>query len=142
MKQTAKQLANLKKVKGFDKHPENINRNGRPRKYVSLLKEQGYSQSEVNDCIQVLLAMSLAELKEVYNNPKATALEMALASAIIKDIEKGQVVSIESVLNRAFGKPKQSLDVTSNDKEISPFSGMSYEQLYKLKYGKEPDEKV
>ena len=32
------------------------NPNGRPRKFVSLLKEQGYKLSEVNDAIQVLLS--------------------------------------------------------------------------------------
>ena len=40
------------------------NPNGRPRKYVSLLKEQGYKVSEINDTIQAMMAMEIDELKE------------------------------------------------------------------------------
>jgi len=65
--------------KGFEKHPERINKAGRPRKYVSLLKDQGYTMCEVNDCIQVMLSMDMAELKAVWDNPNATILEKTLA---------------------------------------------------------------
>ncbi len=34
---------------------ETLNPNGRPRKYVSLLKEQGYKLAEINDTIQAIL---------------------------------------------------------------------------------------
>ena len=84
--------------------------NGRPRKYVSLLKEQGYKMSEVNDCIQVMMSMTLEELKDVWDNPKATVLEKTIASAIKKSIEKGSLYSIETLLSRVFGKPKETSD--------------------------------
>ncbi len=35
------------------------NPNGRPKKYVTLLREQGYKLSEINDTIQVMLQMDL-----------------------------------------------------------------------------------
>jgi len=53
------------------KSGESGNPNGRPRKYVSLLKEQGYKLSEINDSLMALLSMDLNELKEVFENPKA-----------------------------------------------------------------------
>ncbi len=43
------------------------NPNGRPRKYVSLLKEQGYKLAEVNDCIQAIMSMDMQELKAVWD---------------------------------------------------------------------------
>lgn len=89
---------------------ESGNPNGRPRKYVSLLKEQGYKMSEVNDCIQVMMSMTLEELKDVWDNPKATVLEKTIASAIKKSIEKGSLYSIETLLSRVFGKPKETSD--------------------------------
>jgi hypothetical protein len=65
------------------------NPNGRPRKYVSQLRELGYKLSEINDTIQVMMAMDMEELKSVWDNPKATVLEKTIAAAIRKSIEKG-----------------------------------------------------
>ena len=87
------------------------NPNGRPRKYVSLLKEQGYKLSEINDTIQVMMAMDMEELKSVWDNPKATVLEKTIAAAIRKSIEKGSLYSLETLLTRVYGKPRENADV-------------------------------
>jgi len=92
------------------------NPNGRPRKYVSQLKEQGYKLAEVNDCIQALMSMTVEELKEVWDNPKATVLEKTIAAAIKKSIEKGSLHSIETLLTRVYGKP---MERTENKHEVS-----------------------
>jgi hypothetical protein len=86
---------------------------GRPRKYVSLLKEQGYKMSEVNDCIQVMLSMTVEELADTFKNPKATVLEKTIAAAIKKSIEKGSLYSIETLLTRVYGKPKETVDLNA-----------------------------
>lgn len=87
---------------------------GRPRKYVSELRAQGYKISEVNDAIQVLMSMTLDELKDVYMNPEATALEKTIAGAIKKSIEKGSLYSIETLLTRVYGKPKEQMDLNAS----------------------------
>ena len=93
---------------------ETRNPNGRPRKYVSELRAQGYKLGEVNDAIQVLMSMTIDELKEVYTNPKATVLEKTIASAIRKSIEKGSLYSIETLLTRVYGKPKEQVDLNAS----------------------------
>jgi hypothetical protein len=87
------------------------NPNGRPRKYVSTLREQGYKLSEINDCIQVMMAMTIEELKDAFENPTATVLEKTIAAAIKRSIEKGSLYSIETLLSRVYGKPKESVDM-------------------------------
>lgn len=115
-----KSLENLKPFpKGVSGNP-----NGRPRKYVSMLKDQGYTLYEVNDAIQVLMSMTLDELKEVYTNPEATVLEKTIASAIRKSIEKGSLYSIETLLTRVYGKPKEQMDVNAS-------GGVKIEVVYK-----------
>jgi poly-beta-hydroxyalkanoate depolymerase len=100
---------NLKPVqKGEIRNP-----NGRPRKYVSLLKEQGYKLAEINDTIQAMMSMDLEELKTVWDNPKATILEKTIASAMRKSLEKGSLYSLETLLTRVFGKPKETVDTTN-----------------------------
>mgnify|MGYP003434318199 FL=1 len=101
-------------------NPENIesykfppgtsgNPNGRPKKYVSTLKNEGYKLSEVNDTIQTMMSMSYEEIREVYNDKGSTVLEKTIASAIKKCIEKGSMESIETLLNRVYGRPKEKV---------------------------------
>jgi hypothetical protein len=94
---------------------ETANRRGRPRKFVSKLREDGYTRSEVNDAIQVLLAMTEAELSGVFDNPAATALEKTIASALMKGIEQGSLAPIDSLLTRAYGKPKETMTLSQEE---------------------------
>jgi hypothetical protein len=89
---------------------ESSNPNGRPRKFISQLKKEGYKQSEIFDAIQVLISMQPDELQSVKTNPKATVLEITIASAILKSIKDGNLDSLETLLTRIYGKPKQELD--------------------------------
>jgi hypothetical protein len=68
------------------------NPNGRPRKYVSTLIDQGYKRSEINDTIQ--------------------------NSAIRKSIEKGTLYSMETLLSRVYGQPKQEVAATISPQPI------------------------
>ena len=92
------------------------NPNGRPRKYVSLLKEQGYKLSEINDTIQVMMSMDMDELKTVWDNSKATILEKTIAAAMRKSLEKGSLYSLDTLLTRVYGKPKEQMDIKSDNK--------------------------
>ncbi len=104
-------MPNQKNIEPYKmKKGETLNPNGRPKKYITLLKEQGYKLSEVNDTIQVMMAMDLEELKTVWENPKATILEKTIANAMRKSLEKGSLYSLETLMNRVYGKPKETLD--------------------------------
>lgn len=87
------------------------NENGRPRKFATTMKDQGYKLSEINDTFQVLLSMNLDELKGIYENKESTVLEKAVARAIQEAIKKGDLKNIDSILTRSFGFPKQQIDV-------------------------------
>ena len=88
---------------------ETMNPNGRPKKYVTTLTEMGHKRSEINDTIQAMMAMTMKELQEVYENPTATVLEKTIAGAMRKSIEKGTLYSMETLLSRVFGQPKQEV---------------------------------
>ena len=102
-------------VQQWDKG-ESGNPNGRPKKYVSLLKDAGYKLSEINDTIQTMMAMNLDELAEVFKNPKATVLERTIANAMRKSLEKGSLYSLETLLTRVYGKPKETASVQTDGK--------------------------
>ena len=116
----------LKNLKPYKKG-QSGNRNGRPKKYVLALKKEGYKLSEINDTIQALMTMSVEELRDVWESEESNVLEKMVAGAIRKSLEKGNLESMETLLNRVYGKPKekieQDVNITNN--------------VIKLKFGNE-----
>jgi len=102
--------------KGYDERREG---NGRPKKFTTLMKEEGYKLSEVNDSIQAIMAMDEQEIKKVLKNEGATMLEKTVAKAIIKSYEKGSLYSMDTLLSRVYGKPKETVDATVEAKTIN-----------------------
>lgn len=107
------------KDKGFDKNPQNINKKGRPKKPVLQMKVEGYKLAEINDTIQAMCSMTAEQLREIWQNPKSTILEKTIASALRKGIEKGNLDSVETLLNRVYGKPNERLDITTQGDKIN-----------------------
>lgn len=104
------------------KKGESGNPNGRPKKFVTTLKEQGYKRSEINDTIQALLSMNIQELKEVFEDKNATILEKTIANALKKSLEKGSLYSIETLITRVYGQPKQEIEQNITQHNISLLS--------------------
>ena len=94
------------------KKGESGNPAGRPKKYVTALKESGYKLSEINDTIQVMMAMTMDELKTVFDNPAATILEKTIAGAMVKSLKNGSLYSLDTLITRVYGKPKETADIS------------------------------
>jgi hypothetical protein len=63
-----------------------------------------------------MMAMDLDELKTVWDNPRATVLEKTIANAMKKSLEKGSLYSLETLLTRVYGKPKEQMDINTDNK--------------------------
>ena len=101
------------------KKGESGNPKGRPKKPVLAMRVEGYKLAEINDTIQAMCSMTAEELKKIWENPQATILEKTIASALRKGIEKGNLDSVETLLNRVYGKPKEKVDITTNGENIT-----------------------
>lgn len=86
------------------------NPNGRPRKFVCQLKDMGYNKQDITQTIENMMAMTITELAEVFKDENATVLEKTVANAIKRGIDKGTLYSIETLLNRVYGQPKQEVE--------------------------------
>ena len=94
------------------------NPEGRPKKIYSQFKEQGYKLAQINDTYMAMIGLHLDELEKIKGDKdgKYTALEMVVASSLIKSIKDGQMRELETLMNRAHGFPKQSVDQSSSIK--------------------------
>jgi hypothetical protein len=93
---------------------ETMNPNGRPRKYVSILKEHGYKLSEINDTIQNMMAMHMHEVEHVFKSDTSTMLERTIAGAMLKSLKNGSLYSLDTLLTRVYGKPKETASITQD----------------------------
>jgi len=94
---------------------ESGNPKGRPKKLVPSMKVEGYKLTEINDTIQSIISMTMDELKQVWDNPKSTILEKTVAGALRKSLERGNLESVETLINRVYGKPKEKIDIESKN---------------------------
>jgi hypothetical protein len=102
------------------------NPNGRPKSYVTGLKDAGYNMTEINMSIRHMLSMNIEELRKVYENPEATILEKTVAGAMRKSLEKGSLYSIETLLSRVFGKPNETSEVKQDTEITIKFANGNY----------------
>ena len=113
-------MANEQNLKPFKKgEDERRWMEGRPKKFTTELAEHGYKLAEVNDSIQAIMAMDETQIKDVLKNPEATMLEKTVAKAIIKSYEKGSLYSMDTLLSRVYGKPKETVDATVEAKVVN-----------------------
>jgi Glu-tRNA(Gln) amidotransferase subunit E-like FAD-binding protein len=109
--------ANLKR--GHWKKGESGNPNGRPKKLVSqLMINRKFSMSQINDIIQQLVGLTQPELQEISFADNATMIEKTVAEALLKSLQRGNLDAIETLLNRIYGKPQESVDITTKGDKV------------------------
>ena len=80
---------------GFDKRPQDINRNGRPKKeycLTDILKDQG-------------------NLEDVDSNGKKISRKEAIAQKLWSMAMSGDTIALRYLYDRVDGRPKQSIDL-------------------------------
>lgn len=102
------------KWKDFAHNPQNINRNGRPKKGIALvnqqLAEKGYDpvkKSEIEDNYLAMLQLERHELEALKDDITKPYLVNILAKNMLW--ERGYDI-ISSMLDRGIGKPAQKID--------------------------------
>jgi len=104
---------------GFDKNPQNINREGRPKLLKNVVKDTflqefnvRLSHSQANEIIGTILAMSRKQLVEYAKGEDVPFWISMIAKKAQRDYEKGSIHLIEVLMDRVYGKPKETIDST------------------------------
>lgn len=108
--------------KGFDKHPEHINRKGRPKKVVNMinqqLKENGYeplTKAQMTEAIQILLNLPINKVEEIASlkadKTKSFPVFVKLISKFL--LSKSAEKTLFQILDRAYGSANQNITVST-----------------------------
>ena len=108
--------------KGFDKHPEHINRKGRPKKVVNLinqqLKENGYeplTKAQMTEAIQILLNLPVDKVEEIaslkVDKTKSFPVFVKLISKFL--LSKSAEKTLFQILDRAYGSANQNITIST-----------------------------
>ena len=116
-------MANEKNLKKFSSTYQ-PKKNGRPKKLVSTLNEElkaeGYEEvtdGQVRECFKTMFNLPLSKLSTIAKKESDYPL---LYKLIAKELlGKAGSNQLEKMLDRAFGKAKQSQDITSDGDKIT-----------------------
>jgi len=109
-------LDNLKKAKGFDKMPENINREGRPKGSKSR-------STILKKWLEVASKYKHPETKEEI----AGTVEDRIALGIISKAMKGDVSAFKEIMDSIYGKHVDMIET----KNVDEFDSKSDDELKK-----------
>lgn len=108
---------------GFDKNPQNINRKGQPPKLLRAinteLTEAGYERvtaSQVAEAYELLLGLPEAKVKSYAKSKDSPMLLKIVAKQMLGKFGNYMV---ESMLDRAHGRSKASVDLTTKGQSLN-----------------------
>ena len=123
-----KVLSGKDNVNGFQKNPQNINRNGRPRKMIAdviaELENQGIKPAtkiDIQDIYMRLINIEIPELEKIVKDGEQPVLVRIVGKNVLSG--KGFDI-IEKMLDRSIGKAEQKTDITTGGValNIDPFA--------------------
>lgn len=141
-----KSLENLKKGKNFTKNDPRINKKGAPPKLLRHFNEElnaaGYERvtvTQVAEAFELLFNLPEQEIDKITEDHTRPYFLRKVAG--IMGTARG-IDMIESMLDRVHGRAVQKTEVTGKDgQQLMPdsLSHLSFDELYRLKYGRKPD---
>ena len=113
--------------KGFESHPERINLRGRPKRIYTILKEKGYSLTDVKTAFKEMAFYTIDELKAVHEDDTQPIITKIIANQFMLAFNKGDWNKVKEIMEHAIGKPTQAIEVEAKVK--NPYESMTDEQL-------------
>jgi hypothetical protein len=81
-------------------------------KAVTALKRMG--AQELAETCEMILKANRAELAAILEDPNTSMLQVNLISAILADTQKGLTYTLDKLLERVVGKPKERIELSGD----------------------------
>ncbi len=79
---------------------------------VQALKKMG--TQELAETCEMILKANRKELAAILNDPNTSILQVNLISAILADTQKGLTYTLDKLLERVVGKPKERIELSGD----------------------------
>lgn len=106
---TEKQLANLRPIK----KGEIRNKRGAGAHNEALKAFRRLTIDRYREVIEVGLSSDLAGLQAIIKDPKTPALQLGIATALVKSFQRGDINVLEQLASRIVGKIPDKLEIQS-----------------------------
>lgn len=109
------------------------NPNGRPKKIIQRLEDVigrkfsvGITKADKLQIIESMLELSVSQLKGIATDTESPVFMVLIANAIKGDIERKNMVTVNELLNRLYGKSSVRVEVEKEDgqDQSSPFAAL------------------
>ena len=111
-------------LQNFADHPENINRNGRPKSIMKQVEQAvglqfglDLTKDDKYRLIEWALERNKEELGNIIADDKSPVFLVTIGTAILHDIIQKRITTVEAIFDRVFGKPSQSVHHLGKDGE-------------------------
>jgi len=99
---------------GFQMNPQNINREGRPRKIYTIIKETGFAPEDAIAVFSEFAYYTVKDLEKVEKDETKPALLRIVAGAISEAYKQKNFPKIKEILEYVIGKPNQPIQLSGN----------------------------
>lgn len=93
---------------------EDINKNGRPKKIYTVVKEKGYSKDDLKTALNEIAWYDESDINEALNDKKKPHIIRIVANQLKEAFDNGDWAKIKEIMEHVLGKPTQPL---ANDEE-------------------------
>ena len=109
----------------FAKRPNDIWRGGSKKQIYTILKEGGYTPSDITLAFQTLAFYTEAKIQKVINDKRQPMITRIIATQFEQALTKKDWNKIKDLIEHIVGRPTQSVNQTVEVKE-QPLLGKSY----------------
>ena len=96
---------NTSGLKQFSSTYQPKNRGRKPSAIKKAIKSNGISAEDIQNCFLYVLGKTREELQDIVRNPKESIILVAAATAMLKDLSKGSLGNISTVIRKANVDP-------------------------------------
>lgn len=95
---------------GFHTNPERINKDGRPKKIYTILKESGYTRDDIKEAFAEIGWQTADDIEAIIEDETKPMIVRLIAKAFKRGTEKGDFRYVSEILQHTIGKPKEQTE--------------------------------
>lgn len=90
----------------------------KPSGMTKYIKDNGLTHTDIKMLAKYILPLKEAQIKKLVNDDRAPMAVRIFARAIVKDMAKGKMTNIMMLFDRAYGKPKETVETLDNKPRV------------------------